>query len=773
MESIIEVAMVRLTQDNLSDHNQCPVDSSHLDCTIGKLISLATLRGCLVESAYNTAEVSLMFRDVWGNYISSAPLSPKHMRLERQALLRLVKNEAKDYLDKIICFCRSFRIELSERDTQVCLDSLVLCSAFGILHANFKYLINEIFIEADHCQTEMPSKPKFLVRGIFPRTMHLALKRAVLNSRTKNGKRSSDCLIYSLFQGLKKGLLPIRPEHIDTSLKKHCAALTKRPCPLSGEFSEFALKQLQKEFCSLIVPEELSYRRPVVGTISNKSTIEQTRSKGGQVGLATQCYLSHQAELVRVDLFLGYSQQDLRVYRDQVLYERTISLKPEYGIISDDEIIQTLKEMREQGDVSIHHVRPAVILEPLKGRIITKPGSGDYLEYTNIQSFLWNKLKKFKSFELIGRPVTIEDIWYVCGNMKASEFLNSGDYSGATDNLSSELSELIVRFLFQEWSFDDISWLIDSFCHARVDYTQKPLRDCDSEWMQHFIAFKSTEQGTVVQQNGQLMGHVLSFPILCLANYLIFKYTFYKARLPTPSVLINGDDILFKCPNRQVFNLWESLVRSVGFEPSMGKNLTSATLCQINSVLFRIVYYDDCLLDGFRPVIRDIRAIPYLNFGILTGRGKGREMVDLGRSDLKIDTLYDELTSLHSNLRLVGSYWNGTWDSEYTKEYYFNARRGFFNKLRDKKVLSLPQSYKFENLAEEFYADVCKDARVSGCFNSFNNYFKGIPDQKPTDDFVEAFRQQRKRWKSNPFCVLYKNWDFTFETEELTRTDRL
>jgi hypothetical protein len=102
-------------------------------------------------------------------------------------------------------------------------------------------------------------------------------------------------------------------------------------------------------------------------------------------------------------------------------------------------------------------------------------------------------------------------------------------------------------------------------------------------------------------------------------NYLIFSYSFWSHQKEEPPVKVNGDDILFKTDKESYLD-WLKDVQSVGFIPSMGKNLFQVDVCQINSELFRIQYDT---IDHIRPFIRKIERVPYVNFGILTGRGKG------------------------------------------------------------------------------------------------------------------------------------------------------
>jgi hypothetical protein len=133
------------------------------------------------------------------------------------------------------------------------------------------------------------------------------------------------------------------------------------------------------------------------------------------------------------------------------------------------------------------------------------------------------------------------------------------------------------------------------------------------------------KEGVIQQRNGQLMGNVLSFPLLCIANLACFwlaweEYIGHKVRFSQlPPVRINGDDILFKSPSDRFLACWTRWTREFGFELSVGKNLVSDHILQINSTLFatQVTKYND-----FLHVVTGLREIPFVNFGLITNRKK-------------------------------------------------------------------------------------------------------------------------------------------------------
>jgi hypothetical protein len=134
----------------------------------------------------------------------------------------------------------------------------------------------------------------------------------------------------------------------------------------------------------------------------------------------------------------------------------------------------------------------------------------------------------------------------------------SGDYESASDNLNIHLSEHILDCL-------------------RRNSTSVP----NEVWIEARKALRADFGDQNVQQRGQLMGSLLSFPLLCITNYLALRF-FVKRRVP---LRINGDDIVFRCRPSE-YEAWAAGVVSWGLTLSKGKTLVSPTLFSLNSAFF-------------------------------------------------------------------------------------------------------------------------------------------------------------------------------------------
>jgi hypothetical protein len=118
--------------------------------------------------------------------------------------------------------------------------------------------------------------------------------------------------------------------------------------------------------------------------------------------------------------------------------------------------------------------------------------------------------------------------------------------------------------------------------------------------------------------DGQPMGHVLSFPLLCTINLAVYRMAVRRwAREPgktarihmikvmLDNVIVNGDDLLCVC-REDFYPYFMSTCKEVGFKVSVGKQYLSRTGAMINSQLFQLV--------GKRVVRRG-----YLNLNIVKG----------------------------------------------------------------------------------------------------------------------------------------------------------
>jgi hypothetical protein len=276
---------------------------------------------------------------------------------------------------------------------------------------------------------------------------------------------------------------------------------------------------------------------------------------------------------------------------------------------------------------------PVGLAEALKVRIITKGRASLQHALKPLQKFMHGILRKHPTFELIGTPVTPFLVNERLGaQLPEDEFLNSGDYSAATNELRSFASEAVAHAIADEVGLTN---------NERIMFL--------ASLTGHMILDPSSSKGSRTykrQRNGQLMGSVVSFPVLCIVNAALTRRALelgarihrHKLGLrPAPksillrntSIMINGDDVLSRM-NRTQYEFWLKMTAQAGLSSSVGKTFLCRQFAQINSVNFvrldtPIPYLD---YKNGRVIVRDLwyKETSYVNLGLLMGLKRSGEV---------------------------------------------------------------------------------------------------------------------------------------------------
>jgi len=256
------------------------------------------------------------------------------------------------------------------------------------------------------------------------------------------------------------------------------------------------------------------------------------------------------------------------------------------------------------------------VLEPLKVRVISKGPSAPYFYSKGLQRALHTIMREMPCFRLIGRPVSPTDLMDIAIKGTTHKWF-SGDYEASTDNLSARLGAAILERLIvdlDDWDADIYRAVLKPHaCHYPHIEGQPDILP-------------------VNQQNGQLMGSVLSFPVLCLANLGLYLTTVLTATptveeiwSATDKVLVNGDDILY-CATEEQFELHAVLGASIGLKMSVGKTYLHSSYANVNSTSFEF----DLRSEKSTPT-----QVNFLNSGLYFGQHKvlgesGRDIARVG-----------------------------------------------------------------------------------------------------------------------------------------------
>jgi len=256
------------------------------------------------------------------------------------------------------------------------------------------------------------------------------------------------------------------------------------------------------------------------------------------------------------------------------------------------------------------------VLEPMKVRVISKGEALPYYTMRPLQKSLWNALRRIPCFRLIGRPFCPTDILDLKKKAESTDEWFSVDYSAATDGLSWKYSGQILEHC--------ISLLPSHYQEVAMSVLGP-----------HRLHYPSKERGAPpvfkgVMRRGQLMGSILSFPILCLANLGVYLYAnrerFLKWNISDilNHVLINGDDMLYAAPAE----LWEEHIqagKATGLNMSVGKSYHHPIYANVNSTS---IHCD--LRKNETPW-----QIDFLNVGLFYGQHKvqGERGHDISKED--------------------------------------------------------------------------------------------------------------------------------------------
>jgi len=388
---------------------------------------------------------------------------------------------------------------------------------------------------------------------------------------------------------------------------------------------------------------------------STSGNYNRTRSKGGAVGdiktdiiplledsnvanVSFDPQLRIEKVLIPGSYVLEYADQHESF---KSILEDCLPILPDIeSIIYDDTGLRAAwKETMDQIELSLQSEEPLVepvgLSEALKVRVISKGPPKLYTYFSPLQKFMHSTLRKIPTFGLIGTPVTEEIINKTFGKMILDEdIIINGDYQASTDNLRGWVTETIAHELCEVLNENVTS--------------ENDGRLIDYELLKRSLTGHKfvMEDGSILpQMDGQLMGSVTSFPILCIANAAMCRWALEvsdgiqysvncESRDRRVPLLVNGDDCTMFGRRQFLRENWETVTRFGGLSSSPGKTLPSLPhrpIVVINSVTYD--YVDE-----------SFRERKYVNLGIV--KGFTRSSSGPGEKHK-----YEELGTLHRELK--------------------------------------------------------------------------------------------------------------------------
>jgi hypothetical protein len=531
-----------------------------------------------------------------------------------------------------------------------------------------KYLLT--YPIASYLRNELPPQPDvvFEPSGVLSRWMRPRLK--CFNRRNTH-------LWYSWLQA-KRSALPVSAELVDKAYCDHLTTLTLVD-PVLGSNSVVydqirsnpaflgVLDKVRKDFHRNLEDQRDILHRPA----SSSACFEKTRAKDGQLGaLRSKCGIPDHhftTELSMMRLFPKVYDGDIIRYNVVLEVRRPPHLENWLDLVQSRSLKDVEGKLHCILENSLFDFDAIVgstikctiqaILEPMKVRIISKGESVPYYRMNNFQKALHSSLKSLDCFRLIGRPLSPCDIVDLARKSSSGDVWFSIDYSGATDGLSASFSRFILDYLLDNDGSANISW--DEASTARrvlgLHELFYPMKFGDTPISDEFLNIASTrgrdsekDTMTVVhagfQTNGQLMGSILSFPILCLANLAVYLFVTedyhrgWTLNQRLTHVLVNGDDMVYAAPE----NLWQQHVEAagvVGLKMSVGKAYHHPIYLNINSTSVHYNLNKKCPLG--LPEYDLPYQIDFLNTGLIVGQSKVMNTED------------DEFTGLCVNINRI------------------------------------------------------------------------------------------------------------------------
>jgi hypothetical protein len=297
------------------------------------------------------------------------------------------------------------------------------------------------------------------------------------------------------------------------------------------------------------------------------------------------------------------------------------------------------------------HAHIHAILEPFKSRLISAGSGMSATMLKAAQKAIFNSYSTLGYFRSTAGPVDVNRLrqlsldMYDAMAVKAEEvFVTSVDYRSATDFINKfwtlKVWELLCKHHGMEHLYEagcnSLTGNIleyqtpDVYIKVQVGNKTKKIKVCDGELLQG------------EQKNGQLMGCIISFPILSILNQAgiraAYKFSNNSAHfMPyVDHTVINGDDALF-VSNREIYENWLHAIDCIGFKRSPGKNYISSEFLTVNSTLYYmtspIVYsaghkvrktriWNQYGLEYEEPIeVRtgSLKKLPFINVGLCLG----------------------------------------------------------------------------------------------------------------------------------------------------------
>jgi hypothetical protein len=207
------------------------------------------------------------------------------------------------------------------------------------------------------------------------------------------------------------------------------------------------------------------------------------------------------------------------------------------------------------------------LTEPLKVRIVTKAEWFVQL-LVPVQKAWHGKMRRHPVFQLIGGVPVFQALDGLTTGK--GEKVVSGDYKSATDNIFLSYTREACLSMLERTEF--------LFPPGTPACAEPFIRKLAVHSLDHCALDLKGVREPIPITRGQMMGHILSFPLLCVINRAASCMAIPRSRF----MRINGDDVIFPA-NKSEYRRWQRSTAVVGLEFSLGKNYYTNRLALVNS----------------------------------------------------------------------------------------------------------------------------------------------------------------------------------------------
>jgi len=527
----------------------------------------------------------------------------------------------------------------------------------------------------DPTLSNLPPRPVGFVGCPLIWTGHV---KRFLKNKLNSTNQMAATLGFALFQGVKRGCDTVPDSFLLKEIKGHVIAMTTPPVHVphtividtytGEEFTTYfdengdirnpdvyslesvKVDMIESVFKKCVVNMFRTKAKPYVPKVhepSHNSCFESSRAEGGAYAAIVDELSLKWVESPpvfckgKVATNYSYERPSMTDVMDRCRKELkdkkdTAKMAAEFACFLEPAYVKKMQNVLM--DTSV-----IPLCEPLKVRIITKSEALPSYACISLQKAMKTYINRFPSLVLTTRPLESTDfrkVWSLENGLedKISEIFKapftfdfdqhvSGDYKAATDKLNLYLTQLLFNSFIDALDVpeEDRDVYRQVLFQQRLQYPKRYSKALRESELRCFDVTPDGEYFSVDQVNGQLMGSILSFPILCMANLACYKLAleeyindsrpkgtprYYVSMFDLP-VLVNGDDIYFRS-NYRFYAIWLKYISVAGFQLSVGKNYIHYNTFTINSQCFRYNTESDALTE-----------CTYLNTGLLIGQSKG------------------------------------------------------------------------------------------------------------------------------------------------------